>query len=180
MAKELVYQLKISLVGTKPMIWRTVLVPAEYDVEQLHDVIQSAFAWENSHLYQFTHVNMQEIYMPDFERKAKNIPKIKDILEVGEAIFYTYDMGDNWEHQILCEGLLIRPKGKRLPCCIDGAMNHAFEDVGGVWGYQDMLKVLKDPSNPEHKEQLDWIIEGFGKKILKYDQTAFDIKKIKF
>lgn len=192
MSKELVYQLRISLDGTKPEIWRTVLVPVDITFVELHHVIQSAFQWENAHLFEFTYDkthNFQRIYFPKFddefsdifeENDSENTEQISDVLAVGETIFYIYDMGDNWEHKILCEGLLIRPKGKRLPCCIDGAMNHAFEDVGGVWGYQDMVQALQDQTNPEHKEQLEWLVECFGKKILKYDPTAFDIKKIKF
>lgn len=189
MAKDLAFQLRISLIGTKPEIWRTVLVPFECSFIELHFIIQKAFAWENSHLYEFTHDkthHYERLYFPKFEddfgfgeEDHENTESISEVLEVGESLIYTYDMGDNWEHKILCEALLIRPKGKRLPVCIDGAMNHAFEDVGGVWGYQDMIAVLQDPDNPEHKEQLGWIIEGFGKKILKYDPTAFDIKKIK-
>lgn len=48
-----VYQLKITLRGSKPPIWRRVLVPAKFNHYQLHQVIQLAMGWEDSHLHQF-------------------------------------------------------------------------------------------------------------------------------
>ena len=48
-----VLQLKIRLLEISPMIWRRVLVPASYTLEELHGVIQVAMGWESLHLYQF-------------------------------------------------------------------------------------------------------------------------------
>lgn len=65
----------------------------------------------------------------------------------------------------LREWKMIKPPRIRLPHCTDGAMNSAFEDVGGIWGYQSMLEVIKNPDNPEYAEQLEWILESFGKRL---------------
>jgi hypothetical protein len=48
-----IYQLKISLRGAKPPIWRSVLVPANISLLALHDVIQSVMGWSNDHLAEF-------------------------------------------------------------------------------------------------------------------------------
>lgn len=185
----LILQLKISLKYSNPLIWRTVQIPADYVFDQLHDVIQIAFAWEDAHLYQFTipfgHGKQQyvmredEFSFIDDALDAATSP-IKEYIHVGDTFSYVYDMGDNWEHEILCEALLIKPARVKVPRCIDGAMNHAFEDVGGIGGYYYTLEALKDPKNPDHKEQVEWLIECFGRKILKYDMSAFDPVKIKF
>ena len=49
----MIYQLKITLSYTKPAIWRRVLVPANCTLAQLHDIIQIAMGWDNSHLHSF-------------------------------------------------------------------------------------------------------------------------------
>ena len=36
-----IYQIKVTLLGTSPLIWRRVLVPAEVTLAQLHDVLQA-------------------------------------------------------------------------------------------------------------------------------------------
>lgn len=51
---EIVFQLRITLRDTKPPIWRRVAVPADITLGQLHEVIQIAMGWTDSHLHQFT------------------------------------------------------------------------------------------------------------------------------
>ena len=48
-----VLQLKIMLNGSKPPIWRRVLVPAGMPLPQLHTVIQALFGWLDYHLHEF-------------------------------------------------------------------------------------------------------------------------------
>lgn len=47
------YQLKITLEGVKPEIWRRVVVPGNLNFERLHGVIQDAMGWEWCHLHEF-------------------------------------------------------------------------------------------------------------------------------
>jgi len=51
--KQRTYELRITLNGTKPPIWRKVAVPADIALGELHDVIQIAMGWTDSHLHQF-------------------------------------------------------------------------------------------------------------------------------
>jgi hypothetical protein len=48
-----IYQLKVTLLGTTPPIWRRLLVPADMTWEQLHNVLQLAMGWEDCHLHDF-------------------------------------------------------------------------------------------------------------------------------
>ena len=48
-----IYQIKIALIGVKPPIWRTVLVPDNLNLGAFHNVIQVAMGWTDSHLHQF-------------------------------------------------------------------------------------------------------------------------------
>jgi len=53
MAKTRTYELRITLNGSKPPIWRRVAVPSDIALGELHDVIQIAMGWTNSHLHRF-------------------------------------------------------------------------------------------------------------------------------
>ena len=48
-----IYQLKITLLGAKPPIWRRVAVPGAWALNKLHRVVQESFRWHDSHLHQF-------------------------------------------------------------------------------------------------------------------------------
>jgi Plasmid pRiA4b ORF-3-like protein len=47
------YKLKVTLMGTKPVIWRRLLVPGNANLGWLHAVLQVAMGWTNSHLDHF-------------------------------------------------------------------------------------------------------------------------------
>jgi Plasmid pRiA4b ORF-3-like protein len=42
-----IYQIKVTLLGTRPPIWRRLLVPSEWTLEQLHALLQAAMGWES-------------------------------------------------------------------------------------------------------------------------------------
>jgi hypothetical protein len=48
-----IYQLKVTLRGIRPPIWRRVQVPGDYTLQKLHQVIQTVMGWYNGHLHEF-------------------------------------------------------------------------------------------------------------------------------
>ena len=48
-----IYQIKVSLLHTRPPIWRRLLVPANISLAALHAVLQIAFDWQDCHLHEF-------------------------------------------------------------------------------------------------------------------------------
>jgi len=48
-----VYQLRVTLQGTKPPIWRRMLIAGSATLDQVHEVLQAAFGWWNCHLHEF-------------------------------------------------------------------------------------------------------------------------------
>ncbi len=48
-----VYQIKVTLAGSQPPIWRRVQVASDTTLANFHTVLQSVMGWTNSHLHQF-------------------------------------------------------------------------------------------------------------------------------
>ena len=159
--KGLVYHFKITIIGVNPPIWRRIQV-GDITLDQLHECIQTAMGWFNSHLHQFVIKN--EYYgdpalMDDIECFDSKQTKLSHILPTSKKRFsfvYLYDFGDSWEHEILYEGADPAESGSRYPLCLEGARACPPEDVGGIWGYEEFLKAMADPDHDEHESFLEW------------------------
>ena len=170
-----IYQIKISLIGVKPPIWRTVLVPGDLGLGAFHEVIQVAMGWTDSHLHQFI-ANKKFYGVPDddFELEMEDETKYKLaqlLKKEKDSIIYEYDFGDSWEHKILLEKILPDDGKTVLPVCIKGKRACPPEDCGGIWGYEELLETISDPKHPDHEDMLEWVGGGF-------DPEEFDLEEI--
>lgn len=162
------YQFKISIARTNPLIWRRVLVPSSYSLMQLHHVIQTCFGWCGWHLFAFSIYD--EIY--DDEMPGRLSKKISTLgLAPKRKFKYIYDFGDNWEHHIVLEKIHPNQAGLKTPYCIEGERAAPPDDCGGVWGYEDALKILADKTHPEYEELSEWYGDDFNPE-------AFDLNLI--
>ena len=75
---------------------------------------------------------------------------------MGTPFAYLYDFGDNWEHELLLEAILLPEPDAPYPTCIGGERRTPPEDVGGTHGYEEYLTVLADPEHKEHENMLQW------------------------
>lgn len=171
-----IIQLKISLDDSNPLIWRRVLVRKSYSFMRLHHIIQTIMGWDSYHLFEFQ-IDDEQIGGGDEEMgfyEGKNASRVKlstYITRPKQRFSYIYDFGDWWEHTIIVEKFLPADKNTVVPVCIDGAMNAPPEDCGGIWGFYELLEILKDKNHPEHKEMSEWL--GYD-----YDPEYFDINEI--
>lgn len=184
-----IIQLKITLKGTKPPIWRRILVDKSTSFFILHYIIQYSMGWENSHLFEFK-VNgfrIGEPHQDDEGWGGKLIDATKkslgSIISDPKGKFeYAYDFGDNWEHLIKVEKFLPKDENVKYPICIDGELNCPPEDCGGVWGFYDLLETIKNKKHPEHKDMLEWLggkydPEYFDKELV--NKELFELESLK-
>jgi len=176
-----VYQIKVTLKGSKPPIWRRFQVTGDTRLSTLHRILQGIMGWENYHLYQFT-IGDTYFGAPDFELDIENDRKVRlsQVVPGEKAKFtYEYDFGDSWEHQILIEKILPPEPGVRYPICLTGKRACPPEDCGGIWGYADFLEAIQDPKHPEHDEMLEWVGEDFDPEAFDLDEVNRVLKRIK-
>ena len=162
-APEIV-QIKITLLDVEPPVWRRVRIPADFSLGRLHDVIQAAMGWEDSHLHQFE-IGERFFGQPEpdsgtgFEPPTHDERSLRlgELVEQGRGRFlYVYDFGDGWEHDIEIEAILEPEAGVAYPLLIDGARRCPPEDCGGAPGFEAFLEAMADEDHPEHEDMLDW------------------------
>jgi hypothetical protein len=176
-----VYQFRIRLLGVHPPVWRRIQV-RDCFLDELHHHIQAAMGWTNSHLYMLEIDDLvygrPSTYGPDDEGRIIDasgtllstvIPKAKPGARPSFSYRYTYDMGDNWEHEVLFEGICEPAPRAKFPVCLEGERACPPENCGGDAGYHHLLCVLQDPEDEEYDEMLEWVGEDF-------DPEMFDAK----
>lgn len=183
------YQFKIFLEGIKPKIWRRIQVPEDYTFWDFHVAIQDAMGWEDYHLHEFEIVNPQT-----GERNLIGIPFDDDWGDVAvlpgwkipissyfsasnKKATYQYDFGDSWDHKITLEKILPLDPGATYPRCLAGERSCPPEDCGGIWGYEELLEIMKDPHHEEYKERMEWLGDGFDPEDFNPDSIVFNDPK---
>jgi hypothetical protein len=174
-----IYQLKVTLLDTRPPIWRRLLVPAGLTLEVLHDVLQLAMGWYDSHLHEFR-VGQKRFGKPDPDDELMDLPAVgnertahlfKVLGKAKAKAMYTYDFGDSWEHAIVVEKVLPPEPGVAYPLCVAGKLQCPPEDCGGIPGYYNLLEAIRDPEHEEHEDMLDWVGGD-------YDPQAFSVDDV--
>lgn len=163
------------LVDSVPAIWRLLEVRSSMALDQVHDVLQAAFGWEDAHLHRFKpddpfaplrpvegEIPEVQQWLPgqeceEPEDRAEEDCSLDELLALGEgAAYYEYDFGDSWLHRL--ELVSRRPADEDSPQArlIDGARRGPLEDSGGFPGYEAMMDALADASHPDHAEHAAW------------------------
>jgi hypothetical protein len=180
---ETIYQIKASLRGAKPPIWRRLQLPADTRLDRLHEILQVAFGWDDDHLHLFD-TPYGEFTAPGagleaFDEALATLEQI--VPEAGEKIDYTYDFGDDWRLAITVEKLLDPDPDPVItyPRCTGGRRAAPPEDCGGIPGYAELTEALTDPEHPDHEAALDWI--GYTNPdptMIEFDPAQFDAQLI--
>ena len=182
-------RLRITLHDLDPAPWRTVEVPLSMTFKGLHDTIQAAFLWFDSHLWEFDYGSRRygRPFDDDFgdddfggdkihDAATARLTKLRDS-PVPEFL-YTYDMGDNWEHHIEVVELFDMEKGARLPRFVDGKWRTPPENVGGAPSFEMFLQAIADPAHEEHGHLLDWNDGPFDPEDIECDAITIQMSRL--
>lgn len=177
MGMKKIIQLKITLQGTTPPVWRRIQVPEEISLLQLHFLLQIVMGWNDYHLHEFQ-IQGERYGTPHDEDwdleglKAEEEYTLAQVLPPREDSFsYLYDFGDGWNHELAVEEILPLSAAVTYPRCLAGARACPPEDVGSISGYKEFLEVIQDPEHPEHEMYLTWIGGSF-------DPEKFDLETV--
>lgn len=178
-AADAVYQFKITLLESHPPIWRRIQVQ-ECTLDKLHEHIQTAMGWTNSHLHHFKigeqlygDPDLMQENFEDMDYEDSTTTKIIDILPRTGRRFrfqYEYDFGDSWYHEVLFEGIMPADPKVKYPLCLEGERACPPEDCGGIWSYPCFVEAIQNPDHERHEELLEWVGGSF-------DPEKFDLTK---
>lgn len=180
---DTVYQLKVTLKGSKPPIWRRIQVTGDTTLSKLHRILQTAFGWTESHLHQFI-VDGEYYSDPEFDledaRSEQRVSLAKLGLGEGDKLTYEYDFGDSWEHVIAVEKVLPRDKAQKYPVATAGKRNGPPEDSGGIWGYQEsFIEAIRDPDHPDHEDMIEWIGGEFDPEHFDLEELNEELRRVR-
>jgi hypothetical protein len=151
-AKTKIFELEIVLEEVQPLVRRRVQVPGEVSLAVLHEVVQSAVGWTNSHLHEFE-IAGRRYGMPDPDWGYQDVideakATLFRLVGQGDRFSYVYDFGDNWNHQITVEKILSPEPGVRYPRCVCGQGACPPEDVGAPWATTSSRLCWPTPPTP--------------------------------
>ncbi len=157
---DVIVQIKVKLLGvSKPPVWRRLQLRADTRLDHLHEMIAAAFGWQDYHMHSFA-TGHDEFGVPDPELgfiDERHVSLGQLIGGIGDRLRYTYDFGDDWQHEILVEELLDPDPETHYPVLVAAKGACPPEDCGGPWGYAELKQILTNPSHEQHQEMLDWL-----------------------
>lgn len=181
------YHVRIKLKDSPVPVWREVKVPSNITLELFAFVINDAMGWENVHLHAFRTktanfkntacIKQDEEMFGSFQSEmaldTNKYPISFLLREKKDRIKYEYDFGDGWEYEVWLKGIREYEPGEQ-PCLkvVKGVGECPPEDCGGVWGYAELLEILKKKrKSKDDKERLEWYCMDID-----YDPNEFDIE----
>ena len=139
------FRVRLDLHGAKPPVWRRLELPGDLTLPRVHDVIQAAMGWTNSHLHRFRtgSDHRSPSFVTSFDVEEGEDGTLEDdvrldqlVAEKGDELWYEYDFGDGWDHRLVVEEVLDDPPTTAR--CVGGRMACPPEDCGGIGGYEDL------------------------------------------
>ena len=159
---EPIARIRIELQEIEPRVWRRVDVPLSSNLLALHDFIQFAFRWTDSHLFEFE-IRDRRYGQPEYDRNADERLceaariRLKTVVDRGiEQLLYVYDFGDNWRHDLFIEEVRDGERDVDYPVFVAGERRGPPEDVGGVTGFMEFLEAVRNPLHEEHEAMVRW------------------------
>ncbi len=180
MTPATIARLDVTLDGVEPKVKRRLDVLADIRLDRLHETLQAAFGWTDTHLWEFrAHDIGWGIPDPDWPDGPLNAKKatLWDVFEDtgAKTLRYLYDFGDGWEHVIKITKFDDPDPNLDYPILLEAKGRCPPEDVGGPWGYEDFLEALKDPNHERHQDVKEWWPDDFDPEEVPTEELKANI-----
>jgi yecA family protein len=178
---ETIHRLKITLEGIRPAIWRRMEIPSDAKLPDVSRVLITAMGWNDTHLHAFrvgsvTYGDPD----PDFPtgmRSERSVTLAQIAPHAKDRFFFDYDFGDGWEHRVVVESIEPAEDSERLRC-LGGARACPPDDCGGVGGYGDLLRILRNPRHPEYRRMRTWAGHNFDPESFDIDEVNRELRRL--
>ena len=175
------YQMKITLKGIEPPIWRRFVVPTFMKLSHFHVILQHIMGWENIAASEFLINGNRFAEMGDYEVTEDGLIgldaydaanyELSQLLKSGMKFTYIYDFENHWEHEIVVENDNFNRNVEHPYFCFEGDRACPPEGCEGPEGYATVLEVLNDPDHPEHEECKEWLGTRFSSERYLPDES---------
>ncbi len=115
----MIFRVRVDLRHSKPRIWRRLELRSDLTLDVVHRVLQAAFSWTDTHLWRFSlggdpfsragqaflcPWDVEEGESEDEGALPASAVRLDETLQdAGDALYYVYDYGDNWELMLKLE-----------------------------------------------------------------------------
>ena len=174
-SRRTLFLLHVTLRDVIPSVWRRAAVAGAISLADLHVVFQIIMGWDFKHLYSFTVADRVYDDPQGDDRDTRSPDPRKTRLHSlglaqGSTFLYTYDFGDEWEHQVTVEGIAPFQPSSSAVTLLGGERACPPEDCGGPDGYMQLLEALRNPQSQGAQELLEWLGP--------FDPNALDLRRI--
>ena len=180
------FRVRVDLAHTKPPVWRRIDVPGDITLPRLHEVLQAAMGWSDSHLHRFRMGDDRNApeFLTQFDLDEGEQAMLEDgvrldqiVAAQGDRLWYDYDFGDGWEHVLRVEEVLEAPPA--APACVAGELACPPENCGDPWGYREIAAWVRsgydDADLPEAfenaREARAWLPPSWHPDAFDLDET---------
>lgn len=184
------YQIKIALFRSDPLVWRTLSVPKDATLDELHECIQILFGWMDIHEYYFEQIKSQKKYarIPDEWNDADALKpqssfqiSLQECFAVGDQWKYVYDMENNWCHDLwIIKEVTLRNAGE--PELIEWEQDNLAENPGnGVTGFYKKMAISQQPQHPQYQQMREWLEtqhQPFDENAVQHSLAALRYERI--
>ncbi|MFB3906118.1 MAG: plasmid pRiA4b ORF-3 family protein [Acidobacteriota bacterium] len=169
-------QLKVTLRGIDPPVWRRLVVSADAGLFDLHMAIQIAFGWQAEQDHWFEVGEKKYGIVPNGDETILDDEDytLAEALGDDDVFVYIYRPDERWEHEVRVESRRVSPRVHDHPICTGGERACPPEGKGGAASCQELIRALGQPENPRHRELEEWL--GYPFNPAGFDSNAVNRK----
>lgn len=154
-----IFRVRVDLNHAHPPIWRRLDLRSDLTLDAVHQVLQTAYDWTDSHLHRFSiggdafDMAAEWFLCPydveegeDEGTPATDVTLAETLAKPGDVLHYIYDYGDHWDLTIRLEEILPLADGAPQASCVDGRRAAPPDDCGSLRDAEDLAEILDDPA----------------------------------